>query len=79
MTKTIFITGATGFLGRRFARELADINAVNLLLLVRPRSGGKPEDRLADIALDRPGVRAVPGDIADTSVVADLSGLDPVD
>ena len=79
MTKTIFMTGATGFLGRRFARELAEIKAVNLLLLVRPRSGGKPEDRLADIALDRPGVRSVPGDIADTSVVADLSGLDPVD
>jgi nucleoside-diphosphate-sugar epimerase len=75
----IFITGSTGFLGRRFVRALADNGADRILLLIRERGGESPAQRLAALGLNLPGVEAVSGDISDPAVIEQLVDLGGVD
>lgn len=42
LPKNIFITGSTGFLGRRFVRELAAAQVGNIKLLIRSYNGMTP-------------------------------------
>jgi nucleoside-diphosphate-sugar epimerase len=79
MGKTIFITGATGFLGKRFAKALAQNGSHRLILLVRPRGGESPDQRLASLGLNLPGIEVVPGDISDSAIVEQLAALRRVD
>jgi len=67
-TRLVFLTGATGFIGSRLARELANMGH-RLRCLVRPTS---------DIgALERLGAELIIGDLTDGRVIEEaLSGVD---
>lgn len=70
MNKAIFITGATGGLGRELVRLFLEKTDERLLLLVRPKASDSHEDRIAKL-LARMGIngrskdriRVIPGDI----------------
>jgi thioester reductase-like protein len=58
----IFLTGATGFIGKRVARALLD-RGRRLALLCRPASTYRLDPLLADLPEKAPRPRVVPGDL----------------
>jgi len=60
--KEIFLTGATGFIGRRVARSLLK-RGRRLALLCRPASTHKLDPLLSDLPPEAPEPRVVPGDL----------------
>ncbi|MBA0126696.1 SDR family oxidoreductase [Haloechinothrix sp. YIM 98757] len=76
---TYFVTGATGFIGRRLVTRLLERDATaTVYALVRPSS----KHRLTELAatLDRPeALVPVPGDLTESSLGVDPATLGPVD
>ncbi|MCC6796884.1 MAG: DUF2156 domain-containing protein [Candidatus Hydrogenedentes bacterium] len=72
MPRRVFVTGATGFLGKRFVQSLIGEERVEIYALVRAKAGETPAARLMSLGLGNANINAVAGDVTDAGL-PDLS------
>ncbi|WP_139490147.1 SDR family oxidoreductase [Brevibacillus dissolubilis] len=78
MTKSVFLTGATGFLGKKLLNKLIRKN-LHVFVLVRPKKGMSPEERVKQLVDPEYAhlVTLVEGDLMLAGAGVDESGILP--
>ena len=79
MPRRVFVTGATGFLGKRFVQSLSGDGSVEIYALVRAKAGESPAARLASLGLKNGIVIAVAGDVTDVDLPEVCNSLPSID
>lgn len=79
MPRRVFVTGATGFLGKRFVQSLSDEPDLEIYALIRAKAGESSATRLAALGLGDGNVVAVAGDVTDGELPGISDSLPPID